>query len=62
MNKITKKLTYISGGSDTVSKVEIEEEFKYLMNHVECFYDKVKEITKFPALPENIDKTKKWGR
>lgn len=62
MNKITKKLTYISGGSDTVTKAEIEEEFRYLMNHVECFGDKVKEVTKFQALPEKIDKDKKWGR
>ena len=62
MNKITKKLTYISGGSDTVSKAEIDEEFKYLMNYIECHIDRVKEITKFQALPEKIDKEKKWGR
>lgn len=60
MNKLMKKLNYISGTDDSVSKKEIEEELAFLSNHVDVNIDKVLELLKRPAIEDKEEK--KWSR
>lgn len=53
MNKLMKKLNYISGTDTSVSLKEVEEEFAFLRNHIDTFAEEVKEVVqKISALPD----------